>query len=443
MGIILVLFNNQMMNHDLILELESSVNYKVMSINIYDIAFDKIDRAVEIDLVICDFDVRNTGELLRDILSGIEVIRPVLFIDEQGSETEEEGTIKDLGITYFSISKMAFLKKAITILGKKICEDENQFRRIKITKIFGLKTSECDLYLKLSSEKFIKILSKDQVIDEHFLQKKHKKNIDFLYVKREDYPGIVEKLLRPVGDNLKATLASSDLEGEQRKDTEVACHKLVKKMVQNIGLSSYSIKLADATIESTKISFKKDKKLRSVIKKILKNRDYLSEHSLLLNYIGTSIVANCVRLNSKENCEKISQAAFFHDILVKNDDLAKIQDLNSQEARSFSEKERQEYKLHPQKTAELISSIKEIPQDVGVIIAQHHERPWGGGFPRGLYANEIKPLSCAFVLAEDFVNRIHKYPDIENKNRVLKELKEPYSEGFFKVVFDSLEKSFI
>ena len=35
---------------------------------------------------------------------------------------------------------------------------------------------------------------------------------------------------------------------------------------------------------------------------------------------------------------------------------------------------------------------------------QHHERPDGSGYPRGLNATQISPLGALFIIAEDLVH---------------------------------------
>jgi len=59
---------------------------------------------------------------------------------------------------------------------------------------------------------------------------------------------------------------------------------------------------------------------------------------------------------------------------------------------------------HTNRAAELCRNWSFCPAVVDTIIFQHHERPDGRGFPMGKVASELHPLSCLFIMSEDFVN---------------------------------------
>jgi hypothetical protein len=58
------------------------------------------------------------------------------------------------------------------------------------------------------------------------------------------------------------------------------------------------------------------------------------------------------------------------------------------------------------KGAELARTFHEVPPDVDLIIAQHHELPDGSGFPKGLTSTRIGPLPSVFILVHDWVDFI-------------------------------------
>ena len=100
-------------------------------------------------------------------------------------------------------------------------------------------------------------------------------------------------------------------------------------------------------------------------------------------------------------------------------------------------------KSHPGEAAKLISSGEHIFADVDAIIIQHHERPDKLGFPRGLGALSISPLSCIFILASEFVDEIYGKPPHEVDIESIKaKMSDIYNVGNFKKPLEAFLKVF-
>ena len=71
--------------------------------------------------------------------------------------------------------------------------------------------------------------------------------------------------------------------------------------------------------------------------------------------------------------------------------------------------------------------------DVDKIISQHHEQPDGTGFPGSLNARDVAPLSCMFIIAEEFVHRTFGAPLSKDMLLgIVEEFSEKYDKGNFK-----------
>ena len=75
---------------------------------------------------------------------------------------------------------------------------------------------------------------------------------------------------------------------------------------------------------------------------------------------------------------KLTLAAFFHDITISKPELAEFETME-QANKIGSRTDFLEVKGHPMAAAEVLRKFREIPPDVDVIVAQHHERPNGKG----------------------------------------------------------------
>jgi putative nucleotidyltransferase with HDIG domain len=96
--------------------------------------------------------------------------------------------------------------------------------------------------------------------------------------------------------------------------------------------------------------------------------------------------------------EKLAMGALLHDVGLKfipESILKKPRHL-------WSQKELEIYEQHPLKGAEMLRDLKEIPSDVLLIIAEHHELAQGTGYPKKIRDVKISPLSKVVALADFF-----------------------------------------
>ena len=94
-------------------------------------------------------------------------------------------------------------------------------------------------------------------------------------------------------------------------------------------------------------------------------------------------------MKSPATLHKLGMAGLLHDIGLKQID-RKI--LEKPRVSLTSEEERL-YEGHPQKGAEILSTLRSVPGEVLQIVLQHQERDSGSGYPFSLTKNKIFPLA--------------------------------------------------
>ena len=94
------------------------------------------------------------------------------------------------------------------------------------------------------------------------------------------------------------------------------------------------------------------------------------------------------------------------------------------------------------KPSEYAKQFREIPPDVDQIIVEHHERPDGTGFPRGLFHSKVSPLSALFIIAHDILHYLQINQNVGMKE-FIEARAEVYSQGSFKNIFKSIEHDFL
>jgi hypothetical protein len=86
--------------------------------------------------------------------------------------------------------------------------------------------------------------------------------------------------------------------------------------------------------------------------------------------------------------------------------------------------------------------LTEVPGEVDIIVAQHHERPDGTGFPRGIKAAQIAPLASVLIIAHDILNDMLLEGDQFDLGKFLKKTEMDYQNGFFKKVWKAVTEQF-
>lgn len=197
----------------------------------------------------------------------------------------------------------------------------------------------------------------------------------------------VEKLSKEVAAELTQSLDSALAMGSKMGFNEEVQHMTKVNVLQTIAV------------------VKKAPKLSEILDRIRAEKGkYISTHSMMLAHVACAFATKLDWTNDM-TYQKLTLAAFLHDSPLQNHELAKLQTLRELEAASqkFTPEEMKAFKDHPITAAATARGFHEVPPDVDTIIAQHHERPDGTGFPRGLNHLRIAPLASVFIVAHDFV----------------------------------------
>ncbi len=196
-------------------------------------------------------------------------------------------------------------------------------------------------------------------------------------------------------------LLTKQLENELGPDLE-----LIQEASRRFGFNKAVQDVTKKNVMMTVKTIKSTPKLSLLLAKFRREKEkYVTNHSFLLAYIGCALAVQ-MEWTSESTYQKIIFASFLHDIMLTNHVLATIQsskELKDKEAQ-FSKEELEAYRDHPMVSAAIARHFTEIPPDVDVIIAQHHERPDGSGFPKNITHSRISPLSALFIVAHDLVS---------------------------------------
>ena len=342
------------------------------------------------------------------------------FLDRPASTSDIERVIKPL------------IRKPIS--GTMYC-------KIKPSALFRMNELPCEIFIKLSDDKYVKIFSKGDMLSESDIGKLHKKKIDFLYITPENAKLLLDKIRTEI-TNLKAI--RSDSPGNTMKLISISqnLQTTIHEFVNTLGMTPEVEELVKMNVDITMQVISKNPVLTDLFAKLTVDpNNYISSHSIVLSYISCA-VASQQEWYSETTQQKLTMASLLHDICLTNEKIAHFRTqsemLLSPESSTFSKAAIDEMIEHPKKAAKLLSEISEVPADVDTIILQHHESPDGMGFPNKVRNSGIAPLSAVFIIAHDIL-RFYELNDGKfDPAAFLKAHKSAYANSLFQKILSKI-----
>lgn len=399
----------------------------------------------QISLIFSDYMMPNgDADVIVSHLQKNKLKMP--FVIMSGHLTDEHEVFSSGVLTGF-ISK-PFEDKDVTSTIRQVLRSsarpsphlEEGYVRIRIQLLLRQAPLQQDIYIRLAENKYVKVVQKDDLFDFEDAKKYLSKDINFLYISREDSSAYLQSA-RQLGEVLSQARRVSFDKASQFAESAI---EMTSDFSQVLGWSPEIEKLVESSIEITLKSMSQNEKLTSLLDRILLDpKSYLSSHSVAIAYVAIG-VATELGWTSEATRMKLSSAAFLHDICLTDQHLAGIQSLEEMVIHPDMQdiKDIKDYMLHPVLAAELISGWEAKPPLVEEIILQHHEKPDGSGFPSGMKAGAMLPLARLFVFCEDFVDLIFRLGKRDGLNQFLtRVVPDRYEGSEFKKVLRAFSSS--
>lgn len=394
------------------------------------------------DLVVCDY--HGASNVLLSALLSLSLKTPaIVFVSDEPTAQAMRQQFQDKTASRFivrqnmavALSQNLDELKASGAL-KDLNTGDSEFVRVKPEFLLKSSPIETDVYIRLTENKYCRLFRKGDNFDKNDLERyRDKKKIEFFYLQKPDYLRLLEKNDKQLGE-----LTASDAPAEQLEQGAELALEGLHQLVDKMGFTPAAQKLAKSSVEATLKLIGKRPQLAVIMGRLKQDYGkYITSHSLVLAQISCAL-AYRIGWTSAPTYLKLSLASFLHDLPLRNNALAKCDSIEEvQKSGKFTEEELKAFKLHPIAAAEYAREFNEIPSDVDMILAQHHEKPDGSGFPRGLTAARLSPLSCLFIIAHDVLHfslgEGAQYPD-----QFFQLNSQKYASGMFKKIFRAVQE---
>ncbi len=394
----------------------------------------------DIDIILSDYKMPNgNGEELYDYVRTNNQDIPFMLItgcigeqDESNAFVERLSADKNSKIHY----KPYKLNEILTDIKDYFLEDiknvNANMRKIPLPGLSMFNAVPCDLYVELSEKKHVKILNSGELYDSSFVKKYLDKGVNYFYTPAANFEQFVEEYVGSV----KIKLLQDKMDYKERIEVQGDAVSFVHSYVSQIGLRPEVVSTMDGIVESSAVLLKSDEKLFSLLSGMLKKKDYIAGHSLMISYVAGAMSLK-MDWYTQTTLQKLGLSALMHDIALQDEKLARFLNLKDAQNAGISKDDLEKIKKHPVVAAEMFRKQKDVCPDVDHIVLCHHERPNRSGFPRALGSGQISPMVGIFTVAEEFVCRVY---DLDaSQEKCLEIAREMLKEAEFSICLKSIE----
>lgn len=365
---------------EVVMNVLEKLNYEVMWCDSFDKAV-SLMLTFRFSLVISDINLGSSSGL--DVLAWIKQNAPVsrvVLMTGYLEDTDIHDAL-ELGVFGFMakpISKKEIKKITKNALGKGSNDriSDIDYARIDLKDFLTGKVLNFPVYIRLKDSRFLKIAHSGTEIDSDRLNMLTEKGINELWIDKEDLPSYLslnEKILKAKNSwspGVKVQLLNHLVEVNHES------MRLLKMSPESLRRSMDSLHFLTKEISQIEETF-------PLVTPLLGNEQRSSKFAVL----GTSfslMVAKVLDWTADKTLQSLALGAFFRDISLTLEGFD--YSLLFQKGAQF---DRNHYKSHPERSAEILKNIKGIPQETINIALQHHEHGGQNGFPNGLPRSRV------------------------------------------------------
>ncbi len=314
--------------------------------------------------------------------------------------------------------------------------DDSNVQPIPIGEFLSRSVVHVDTYMRMASGKFLLIAKAGQATAETSLEKFSTRNLESLYVHLDDYQRF---LTASIGASAVVTQHGGKLKPETRVSVIQDAMISVYREINELGFGDQSYARAKLVNHALMNYVKENASLSDLIEKFGMGSGSDVGHGMMVSMISVMIGLQHDWVKPA-TLEKLSLGGFLHDV-----GRSKIPpEIFAKPISTLTHDERVIFESHPEAGVQVLSQSKLVPDDVLLIVLEHHERADGSGFPKRLKDFYISPLARVVALANAFVERISQEPrplSAKDSLLVFNEFREARAHQFNRDALKALEKS--
>jgi HD-GYP domain-containing protein (c-di-GMP phosphodiesterase class II) len=259
-----------------------------------------------------------------------------------------------------------------------------------------------DLYVK-RDHKLVPFISKDEVFTQDQLLEAHRGGISQLYVKGKDGE-LLEKYVNSFLERILTNPAIPTLEkaGAFYLSSSYAMQKAFEYP------NAESIEEIKKSVKPILKNIMKDDLILNELISTIKHDHCTYTHSINVGIIATALAIKFYNMDLQVEIgemERLSYGYFLHDI-----GKSRIMPAILKKAGPLTDEEWKVMKKHPEWGYSILMETGHLTDEAAYISLQHHERPNGSGYPKGVKIQDIHPCARICAIADTFDALISERP---------------------------------
>ncbi len=291
------------------------------------------------------------------------------------------------------------------------------------------------LFLKID-QKYIKFKNNNDQIDLTKIKQYQSRGEIYIYMNNEE----ANDFFKNIEDMNCNTIDNSLVLKERTLLNSGITLEYVTNGYQELGITSFQKETINTMVDNCVNVLLQDNSISNIINIFLKDKGHLISHSINTIHISYMICKK-LKIENDENIRKLTFAAILHDIPLSGTNLSVINDITSDDLKNLTGSEKDLILTHPTTLFKQHNlGFSSLPAGVFDIIAEHHEKPNGTGFPKALHHDRISPWGSLFIIALEIADYMY-FNNVNTKTaKTFKyQLKEKYNYGNFKDYLNAVD----
>ncbi len=398
----------------------------------------------DVDLALISLNNENItsyAKQLKSIAKKLILTKAILIIaDLSISENPDYELIKNLFKTADHVTlPLSMIRLSSTIMD--VLEDfhldhiENVlYLPIKIELLKNAVSVPCDLFVKISEKKYVKIINKDQsgtVIET--ADKYQKKGIDVLYVEKDFYSSLSNLILND--------FYCSEVDSLPVAERGIKITESIMMVTKDLGASEVIIDSINNSYTEVIKNLETEKVSKLLASLTLGENLFIENHSYLTSVFAVMMVRK-MDWNTSKIQNNLCMAALLHDLVLADNQLGHHDKDNLEEIKKLPVTERDLVLNHAKILADKLSKTTTLPSDVLSLISKHHEGRGKNSYPGLDNSGQLPPVNCLFNVSHQFSIELYKIGFNNMKlNIAFANLRECFTSSSMRTYIDLLEEN--
>lgn len=318
-------------------------------------------------------------------------------------------------------------------INTEIKGDDREFVPIRAIDFISGTKSFFDVFVKLSSGRYLKLLQAGDGFTAERIEAYLKKGIIYFYIRNE----VQESYLKYCDYLTSALLKHESAHIETKTKQTLNQGEETLKFLRSRGLSDKHLGYASKYIQNVQ-------DLVTQIKPEGENEidRFLANAAAYEHGAGTSMLASLLALHLEIQMDKplqiIGIASFLHDVGLYQFP----EELWDEDETKMNQDQIKLYHTHPEQSVRILKGLRGIHPTVLQAVEQHHLRMGGKGFPEQVHSIKLHKVSEIVGICATFQHYLQKAAIIENYSGLLTELERKVFPGFSRQIVYAFRTTF-